>query len=112
MKIHEEVSTILKVHVPEGKYRQIYQRLNASGVVSQKQRDELLFLLLERVDRLEQQPRLDLVSMTEDIDHGIERYFDRLIQDTSAQITGEKTESEPVVGSLERKPGRPKKHVD
>lgn len=94
MTLSEEISAIIKIHVPKGKYRQAYKNLNFSGVISTKQKDEMLFLLLERVELLEDRK----LNITE----ALNTYFGSLIEDTKSHLTSNKAVSEPPTTSLER----------
>lgn len=91
MTLAEEVSKIIKIHVPQGKFSQVYNRLNSSGVISQKQKDEILWLLLQRVEALEAESlKTNVVTLpidlSTDIQIELDKYFSSLRNDALAVL--------------------------
>ena len=90
MTLSQEVSKIVNFFIPEGKFRQWYQTNNASGIISTKQKDEIIFFLLERVDTLEKAKPVTQTPL--DIDSAIQGYFDRLLEDAKSRVVVEKAQ--------------------
>lgn len=91
MTLSQEISKIVSFFIPEGKFRQWYQANNASGIVSTKQKDEILFFLLERVDNLEKAKPVTQTSI--DIDSSIQKYFDSILEDAKSRVIVEKAQT-------------------
>lgn len=97
MSLSQDFHTITGFLCTNGQYSKRYQQLNASGVISPKQKDLLLFTLLDHVEALENTKQQPI-----DVEAAIGNYFDKLIEQAKSKVAEEKAVFEPPAGFPEK----------
>jgi len=86
MSLSKDFHTITGFLCTNGQYSKRYHQLNASGVLSTKQKDLLLFSLLDHVEQLEQKEH----SVKKELDE----YFNDLVEQARSKVEDKKADSE------------------
>jgi len=93
--IYQEASDIVKIRIGENSFQSVYQRLNVSGQISQKQIYELIFLLLKRVEDLEKQIYAEHPELTQEgVENVIKTVFEEALKGAKSYAVDKKTQIE------------------